>query len=348
MVSVLAIAGCGGSARSHLRSHSGPHGAGAAIAARSRHRYAPRNRSSRLQAIVTAPSEDRVLIVDVPSGRVAREVKVPGEPEYAAIGANGIVVVSPASRTVTLLDRNSLRPIKSFRGFASPHIVAVSPDDEYAYLSDDQTGKLTVINLYNERVTARISVGAGAHHLAFSPGQQQAWVVLGQAASTVATLSTVVKSPPPPRSRIENPAHPHLTGRFEPGFLAHDVRFAPDGKRVWITSADTQYAGVFSARTHRLLFRVPAGPPPQHVAFDRGYAYLTSGYGSQIEEVAPNGRIIRTTHAPYGSFDVAAADGFVVTVSLFGGTLAIYNRHLHLLNLRHLTQSTEDVVLAER
>lgn len=140
-----------------------------------------------------------------------------------------------------------------------------------------------------------------------------------------------------------------MIGHFDPGFLAHDLRFTADNQRVWITSASTSYVGVFSARTHRLLFRVPGGPPPQHVVFHGGFAYITSGYGSRIEKVSlNNGRVVDRAHAPYGSFDLDAADGYIVTSSLLRGTLAIYNPQLRLLHVRHLAPSTEDVSICRR
>jgi hypothetical protein len=117
---------------------------------------------------------------------------------------------------------------------------------------------------------------------------------------------------------------------------------------VWITSADTTDVGVFSARTRHLLFTVPAGAPPQHLAFDGGFAYITSGYGSLIEKVrAADGRVLARAHAPYGSFDLDAADGYVVTASLLRGTLAIYDRDLRLLHVRQLAPSTEDVAISQ-
>jgi DNA-binding beta-propeller fold protein YncE len=303
------------------------------------------------QALVTAQTEDRLLLVDLPSDQVLKSVTVGGDPEYAAaaMGKGGaVVVVNSASGTVTLLDRDSLRTIKSLGGFASPHIPAISPDDQYAYVTDDARGQVTVIGLYDDKVLSRISVGAGAHHLAFSPDERQVWVALGQSASTIAILSTVVDRPPPPSSPFINLGHPRLIGSFAPGYLAHDLLFAPNGKQVWITSANTSDVGVFSTRTHHLLFRVPAGPPPQHVAFAGRFVYITSGYGSSIEQVAlKSGRVLARARAPYGSFDLDATRAYVVAASLLRGTLAVYNPHLGLLRVAHLAPSTEDVVISQ-
>jgi DNA-binding beta-propeller fold protein YncE len=348
----LALAGCGATGprlqrRPPAPARVAPRAPAPRSAARARVQAAP----APLQALVTAQTENRLLVVDLPSGHVARRVTVPGDPEYVAtshLPSSIAAVVSSGSGTVTLLNLDSLRPIKAFHGFVAPHIPAISPDAEHAYVTDDASGKVTVIGLYNDRVLSRVSVGAGAHHLAFSPDWRQVWVALGQSARTIVILSTVISTPPPPSSPVGDPGHPHVIGHLVPGFLAHDLLFSPDGKRVWVTSASTAYVGVFSARSHRLLFRVPGGPPPQHVAFDGQFAYVTSGYGSRIEQVAVNtGRVIRRAGAPYGSFDLDAAGGYVVTSSLFRGTLAIYDSRLRLLHIRHLAPSTEDVTIRQ-
>jgi hypothetical protein len=138
-----------------------------------------------------------------------------------------------------------------------------------------------------------------------------------------------------------------VIGRFDPGFPAHDLSFTADGRRVWVTSASGPDVSVFSARDHRLLFRVPVGPPPQHVAFDGPYAYVTSGYGDMIEKVAQsNGRLVERATSPHGSFELDAADGFVATSSLLLGELAIYNSELRLLHVLHLAPATRDVAIS--
>jgi len=284
---------------------------------------------------VTAQTENRLLVVAVPGGRVIRAVPVPGDPSYVDATDRVVVVVSTDSGTVTLLDRRTLRVIKVLRGFASPHIPAISPDGRYAYITDDGSGELAVIRLDDDTLLSRVYVGAGAHHLAFSPDERRVWVALGQSAQMLTVLSTV------------NPGHPRVIGYIHPPFLAHDLLFTPGGDVAWVTSANSPDVGVFDVRTGSLRFRIPAGAPPQHLAFWGGYAYITSGYGSSIERVdLDTGKVIRRVHAPYGSFDLDVGGGYVVTASLLGGTLAIYNDQLRLLRVAQLAPSTEDVALS--
>jgi DNA-binding beta-propeller fold protein YncE len=303
----------------------------------------------RLQALVTDEAQNRVLVVDLPSGRLARWVPMPPDPEDIATTGNGgvVVVVSTRSGKVIVLDRSTLRRLKTVGGFDQPHIVAISPDDQYAYVTDDATGTLTAIRLDDQKVTRTLSVGAGAHHLAFSPNEQQVWVALGESARVITIVRTVVKPPGGATSAVVNLGRPHVVGHFDPGFPVHDLAFSPDGRRVWITSAAGPNVTAFNARSHRALFRVPVGPPPQHLAFAGPYVYATSGYGSTIERVdAATGRVVDRATSPYGSFELAVADGYVATVSLLRGTIAIYTPALKVLRVAHLASATREVAIS--
>lgn len=333
-VAVLLLAGCGAA-------HSGRHPpsrhltvtiASAPVSMRTRTRPLPY-----AQALVTDETENRLLVADLPSGRVTRRVLLPAGPEdVAATGDGGVViVVSTAAGKVTVLDRATLRPIRTFGGFDEPHIVAISPDGQHAYITDDIRGTLSVIRLSDMRIMSTIPVGAGAHHLTFSPDQRRLWIALGESASQISILDTA------------DPDHPRVIGHFSPGFPIHDLSFSPDGRQIWISSAAGPDVTAFDTNNHHVLFRVRVGAPPQHLVFEGRYAYLASGYGSTIEKVdASTGRVIASARAPYGSFELAAADGYVASSSLLRGTLAIYTPNLNLLRVVKLAPAAREVAIS--
>jgi DNA-binding beta-propeller fold protein YncE len=284
------------------------------------------------------------VLVDLDRGRVVKRIAVPAGPEYVAPERGVSAVVSTVARSLTLLEGDPLHVAKVLRGFEAAHITTISPDGEYVYVTDDARGTVTAIRLSDGRVTSTIHVGPGAHHLSFSPDGQRVWVALGESARTIVMLTTCVRTCQP--TALINPGRPRVVGRFDPGFRAHDLSFTPDGRQVWISSAVGSDVSVFRASDHRLLFRVPVGPPPQHITFRGDYAYLTSGYGSTIEKVAiATGRALRRATSPYGSFEADAGDGFVVTASLLRGTLAIYTPQLKLLHVLKLAPATRDVAI---
>jgi DNA-binding beta-propeller fold protein YncE len=328
----VAAAGCGAGQRRGAAVHT-PSGALAPPGLHAPARPRARPRSAAPLALVTAESENRLVLVNLRRGRVIRSAALPADPEYVAATRRVVVAVS-ASGAVTLLERFSLRRIRVFTGFTSPHIPAVSPDGAYAYVTDDARGTLTTIRLSDARITSTVFVGAGAHHMGISPDGRRMWIALGQAASRIVLLDS------------SRPGRPRVIGAFDPGYLVHAVVFAPDGQSVWVSSASGPEVGVFSAARHRLLFRVPGGVPPQHIAFAGSSVYVTSGYGSTIERVSPRtGRVLRRVRDAYGSFELDAGGGYVATASLFRGTLSIYDDKLELKRTLPIAPATEDVVI---
>lgn len=332
LVLAVSIAGCGGG-----RGRRGPD----RHAGQTPSHAPPIKRPVRLtrvastpEALVTAETENRVVIVDLRTGAVLRHVALAagGRVQYVDGDVDQAVAASPAAGTVSVLDGPRWRVTRVLHGFGAPHIVALSPDGDHAFVTDDARGTLSVIRLTDDRVTATLHVGTGAHHLAASPDQHRVWVALGESAHAIVVIDT---------SNIDKPA---VVGRFDPGFAAHDLAFSLDGRRVWVTSSAGPDAAVFSAHSHRLLFRVPVGAPPQHVAFLGGSAYLTSGYGSTLERVAAaSGSVIRRVRAPYGSFELSTMTGFVVTSSLLDGEVAVFTPALRLLHVRRVAPETRDV-----
>jgi DNA-binding beta-propeller fold protein YncE len=263
-------------------------------------------------ALVTAEGEDDVLAVSLRGGRVIGRVRLAAHPTTVAAGATGpAVAVSPQAGTVTILRPRTLRPIAVLRGFRSPQIAAVAPGGHWALVSDAAAGSVSAIDLDTGRIADRVRVGRGAHHLAISPDGAAAWVALGETARTIVTLD------------CSDMLRLRVTGRLRPRAAAHDLAFSPSGAAVWVTSAAEPYVTVFDAASGRPLARIPAGAPPQHVAFAGPgipRAYIASGYGSSLEMVDPGSRrVVRRTALPYGSFNLAVAGGVVVTTSLLDG-----------------------------
>ena len=171
LIAAMALGGCGGSGSHHAvkRTTAVPE-----TVAALRPPAPPARRSTPappVQALVTAETENRLIVVDLPSGRVIRRIAVPADPEDLATDGTGgiIVVVSAAAGKVTLLSADSFRPLKVLGGLESPHIAAIAPDDQHAYVTDDVRGTLTAIDLANLRLASTIEVGVGAHHLSFDP-----------------------------------------------------------------------------------------------------------------------------------------------------------------------------------
>jgi DNA-binding beta-propeller fold protein YncE len=272
-------------------------------------------------ALVTAEQQNELVAVELSTGKVIRRVSLPADPQNVASSWRMTAVVSTTAGAVTLIDQQG-RVRKTFRGLDDPHIVVVDRGKDLAYVTDDGSGELIVIDLIGQRIVSRILVGNGAHHMALRPsGGHRLWIALGERASTIAIVD------------VSRPAEPRLLRRFSPGVLAHDLAWGPDGRTVWITSAVGELVYVVHARTGRPAFTVRAGAAPQHVAFTHGSAFVTSGFDGRILKVNPrNGRIVASAHTPYGSFNLATLERTVVTTSLLNGRVTEFD--LRLLRVR--------------
>jgi DNA-binding beta-propeller fold protein YncE len=264
-------------------------------------------------ALVTAESDNEVLAVSLPGGRVLGRVAL-HDPETIAASVGGPAVVVSPSGTVTILAWRGLRVVAVLRHFRSPQIAALTPDGEWAYVTDAATGDVSVVSLTRRRVVDRVFVGYGAHHLAISPDGRQTWVALGEHAATIVVLNS------------SRPERPRVAGRIDLAVSAHDLAFTPDGHTVWVTSDNAPYVSVLDARSGHLRATISAGRPPQHVVFipsARTRAYISSGYGSSLEQVDPRTRrILQRARIPYGSFNLATAGDVIATASLLNGEVS--------------------------
>lgn len=201
-------------------------------------------------ALVTAETTNTVFAVSLGphGGHVLRRVHLDDPLMVAAAPLGPAVVVNP-SGIVTLLAWHTLRPIKVFHSFRSPKVAAVTPDGRFAYVTDEGTGDLSVIDLAARRIVGRVFVGLEAHHLGISPDGRRIWVALGETATTVVRLDA------------SNPRKPRVIGRLHPRDGAHDVSFAPDGRTIWVTSPSRPYVSGYSVGG-RLLWTAGAGRRP--------------------------------------------------------------------------------------
>jgi hypothetical protein len=156
-------------------------------------------------------------------------------------------------------------------------------------------------------------VGLHPRHLTLDSAGRTLWIALGPKAPAIAVVD------------VTDPWRPRLRGHVHPPFLAHDVGFAPGGRRVWVTSGDRRRLAVFAPDAARAGPRILlADAPPQHVTFGQGVAYVASGDSGTLRVHAlAGGRPLHTAAVPAGSYNVQSGSERVLTPSLERGTLTV-------------------------
>jgi DNA-binding beta-propeller fold protein YncE len=305
--------------------------AGAALSVRSPFAFASRLGGTPL-AYVTADLESHVVVVDLSTSRVVGRIRTgPGPRSIEAVRGTIAVVAHTEHGVVSLVDSAMGRLRAEVGGFAAPRYTAVHPTGSYAYVTDSEREVVVVLDVDRGRVLWRTAVPGPARHLSLRPDGQVLWTALGSASERVAVLDT------------SDARRPRLLRTFAPPFLAHDVVFAPDGRTVWVTSGDERRLAIY--RGGRLHRSVPAGSPPQHVAFGRGRAFVASGDDGTLRRHRLDGNLLREARVPVGSYNVSFQHGRLVTPSLGAGTLALLDGSGRVRAVRTVAHAAHDACI---
>ena len=266
-------------------------------------------------AYVTADLESHVAVVDLDRGAVVR--RIPTRPAPRAIERVGesYVVAHTAIGEVSVLGRHVLD------GFEEPRYTAAAPDGRHAFVTDSGRADLAVVDVVRGLVVTRLKLRLWPRHLTISPDGKTLWVGLGTASEELAVVD------------VADPRRPRLTGTVRPGFLAHDVGFAPDG-RVWVTAGEARTIAVYERGAFHLR---PAGSAPQHVSFLGGRVFVTSGDDGTLQLLDG-----RRTGVPVGSYNVQHVGRRIVTPSLNAGTLCVLDTRGRLLHRVRVASSSHD------
>ena len=283
-------------------------------------------------ALVTADAEARVVAVDLTTGRRAQHLPtLPGPRSIESIGGRAALIAHTERGAVTLLDSVNLRTRAVLRDFAEPRYAVAGRGGRFAYVTDSRRAELVTVDVARARVVHREALGGAARHLAIAPTGRTLWISLGTKAERIAIVD------------LAEPARPRHAHTLTPPFLVHDVGFEPDGQHVWVTSGDRGALLVYHARTGRIVRRLGAGAPPQHVTFLGGRAHVTSGDdGTLSVHRLRDGRVVARARVPVGSYNVQEGWGVVLTPSLTRGTLCVLDAQGRIRRYVGVARSSHD------
>lgn len=286
-------------------------------------------RSARSVALVTADLESCVVAVDVESGRVLRRIRTRPDPRSIERVGEHVVVAHTAIGEITILRGFEIRHV--LRGFGEPRYAAAAPNGRHAYVTDSGRKDVAVVDVVAGRVLARLHLGGWPRHVSLDSDGRVLCLALGTESRDLAVVD------------VTRPLQPRRIGTIRPPFLLHDVGFVPGRSHVWISSGDRGSLAIYDVRTGRVLRRLPAGAPPQHVTFHRGNAYVTSGDDGTLRVHAlADGRVLRETAIPNGSYNVQQGPERILTPSLAHGTLCVLDTAGRLRRRVRVARSSHD------
>ena len=209
---------------------------------------------------------------------------------------------------MTLLEGRPPRVRRVLRGFEQPRYTAFGADGRHAFVTDSGSGELAVIDVRRGRVIRRVDVGALARHVTIDPAGRRLWISLGSSAAR--SPSSTSREPRAAAAGARRaPAVPRPRRRLlaqRPACVAH--RRARAGARG------------LSRRRPRADPAPACRPRAQHVTFGPSAAYVASGEGRSIHvHSLGDGRLLRSSRIPIGSYNVQRGAGLVLTPSLNTG-----------------------------
>ena len=274
-------------------------------------------------ALVTCDAESRLAVVDLGSFRVVRSIATLPDPRSVELVGGRAVVCHTSVGAVSIVGAHGVQHV--LHDLAEPRYTAAHPDGRHAFVTDSGRSGVVVIDVVRGRAVGRVALPGWARHLTLDAAGRRLWVGLGSASEHVAVVST---------TRLR-----HLSN-LTPGFGAHDVGVAPDG-RLWITAGQASQLAI-GETAHA------ADLAPQHVTFGEGVAYVSSGDAGSLRVLSLDGRLQRTTPIPTGSYNVQHGFGRVLTASLTRGTLTVLDRRGALLARVQVAGSCHDACFLPR
>jgi DNA-binding beta-propeller fold protein YncE len=281
-------------------------------------------------ALVTADVESRVTIYDLEARRIRGHIPtLPGRKSIETVGNGTLALVAHSSiGAISLIDVKTMRVRHELHGFVEPRYTAALPDGDTALVTDAGTGELVTVDLVDGRIVHRLGVGLHARHVSLDPLSLTLWTALGFSAPEIVAVDLTG-------------SRPRVATRVTPPYHAHDVVFTPGGRHVWVSSGDERKLGIWDAATRRLLVTHEEGAPPQHITFNSRAAYVTSDDAVRVRRLS-DGKLLRTTPVPGGSYNVTQGWNRVFTPSLEQGTLAVLDRRGAVLGAPRVAKVAHD------
>jgi hypothetical protein len=290
----------------------------------------------RPHALVTADLESHVVVLDLASGETVRRIRTGPGPRSIESSRRRVAVVAHTQHGVVSLIRGVPAAVwKELDGFSAPRYTAMHPSVGIAYVTDSSNRDVTAIELGRGRVLWRVDVPGPARHVSISPDGRSLWTSLGSTAPRIAVLDT------------EEPRRPRLLGTISPPFLAHDVVFAPDAGRVWVTSGSDRKVALYRRGSHEPERVVAADAPPQHVAFAGREVFVASGDDGTVRRHALDGTLLGRARVPLDSYNVTFGFGSIVTPSLGRGTVSILDTGGRVRVVRRVAEAAHDACIVQ-
>jgi YVTN family beta-propeller protein len=240
----------------------------------------------------TGDGENTVSVIDVSSRRRTAVIDLGTyrRPHGIVVDPRSghVLVTTEKPSALLVIDPNTRRVLRGYdvKG-AAPHMVMLSPDSEWAFTSDSNSGDLSAIRLSTGEVKL-IAAGKRPQGQAFSPDRKTLYV-------TIADEKAVA---------IFDVAKMRFTGRVATGRTPVRVAVTPDGKTLVYALQEVNAVGFADVASRREIAEVPAGGPTMSMSLSPDGSLAYTGVQEQDRVVVisvADRRVVKSFPTPKGA-----------------------------------------------
>jgi YVTN family beta-propeller protein len=215
---------------------------------------------------VSMPFAGQVAVIDADSFTVAANIDAGRSPTRVFLQPDGRYLwvgndakVSDGSG-VTIIDTQTLKPVKQLLTGTGHHEIAVSEDNRVAFVTNRDAATVSLIDVRGLKILREEKLGGVPISVGYSPLSHAAYVADGKEGRVTVLAGRDFK----PVKRIA------LRAGLGP------MRFTPDGRHAFIVNPSEDLVHVIDTSSNEPLHDIPISGQPYQVAFTRAFAYVRS------------------------------------------------------------------------
>jgi YVTN family beta-propeller protein len=219
----------------------------------------------REKLFVTLPLVNQVAVIDthgwkvvdyIDTGVKPTSIAIQPDQKYVWIGNDG---ENGKESGVTVIDSGTLKVAAQIATGAGRHELVVSSDNQFAFISNRESGTVSVIDVAKLAKVKDVKVGPNVVSLALSELSQAIYAV----SETTGSIA-VINSKGEVLTQIKT----------KPG--ARSIRFAPGGRYGFIINTRANTLNIFDTASNRVLHEVKVGKAPDQIIFSDTFAFVRS------------------------------------------------------------------------
>jgi len=215
---------------------------------------------------VTIPLSNQVAVVDTATWKVIQSIEAGLKPSRIALQKDEKYVWAAEDSAgnepsgVVAIDAWSQKVAARILTGKGRHEIALSADDRFAFVSNQQDGTLSVIDVQKLAKIKDVKIGKTVTSIAFSPLSKAVYAI-DETSGAIVIVDT---------QSYEVRAHLNL----RPGIQV--IRFAPGNRLGFVLNGQEGRVYIFDASSNRLMQSVEVSAGPDQIVFTQNYAYVRS------------------------------------------------------------------------